>query len=86
EHIEHVGALSDAELAKRLHEADLDILIDLNGPTYGGRPGALAYRPARMQLGWLGYLSGQQSPWLDGIILDHSLAPADTSWPFSDRV
>lgn len=86
EHLHHVTGLNDAALAGILRKDDLDILIDLNGPTSGGRLGALARRPARLQLGWLGYLSGQQAPWLDAIVLDHDLAPPDQPWPFSDVV
>ena len=36
----------------RKHE--IDILIDLHGQTLGARPGILAYRPAPIQITYLG--------------------------------
>lgn len=86
EHYHLIGGLSDMALARQIREDAIDVLVDMSGYTQGGRLGALAYRPARIQLGWLGFLGPQQAPWLDGIILDDSLAPAGRPWPFADRV
>lgn len=51
-----VADLADAELARRLRDDDLDVLLDLSGHSAGGRPRVLALRPAPLQATWLGYL------------------------------
>ncbi|WP_368561722.1 tetratricopeptide repeat protein [Pseudoxanthomonas sp. UTMC 1351] len=74
------------QLAKIIHNDGIDALIDLGGYTQGSRPEVLALRPAPLQLGWLGFIHGQQAPWLDGVILDEQLLPKGFQWPYSDRV
>lgn len=80
------ASLGTADVVERIRLDGIDVLIDLNGPTVGARLEILAARPAGLQLGWLGFLHAQQSPWLDAILLDEHLQPADGPWPFDDRV
>jgi protein O-GlcNAc transferase len=86
DHFHDVSMLGHAALADALRGDALDVLVDLGGYTQGARPEALALRPARVQLGWLGFIHGHQAPWLDGLILDHELQPTGASWPYSDRI
>ena len=86
EHFVDASEWSDHALARRIREDGIDVLIDLGGYTHGARPAALAMRPAPLQLGWLGLIHAQEAPWLDGIILDETSAPADAPWPYRDRV
>ncbi|NVN88992.1 MAG: tetratricopeptide repeat protein [Desulfuromonadales bacterium] len=50
-----VYGLSDTELASRIQEDGIDILVDLSGHTAGNRLGTFALRPAPLQVTWLGY-------------------------------
>ncbi len=77
---------SSANIATIMDSDKLDVLIDLNGYTHGSRPEILAMRPARLQLGWLGFIQGHDAPWLDGLIMDEYVQPPGASWPFSDKV
>ncbi len=52
-----VGNLTDAELAQRIRDDAIDILVDLSGHTAGNRLLAFARRAAPMQVTWLGYLN-----------------------------
>jgi predicted O-linked N-acetylglucosamine transferase (SPINDLY family) len=45
-----VHALCEREAALRIDEADLDLLVDLSTHTKGGKPGILAFKPARVQV------------------------------------
>ncbi len=80
-----VSALDDDGLAKLIAHDCIDALIDMSGFTLGARPAVLACRPARVQLGWLGFIHGQQAPWLDGLLLDAHVQPAGKHWNYSDK-
>ena len=69
-HFIEVAQLSDAELANRIRSDSIDILIDLSGHTGGSRLTAFAYRPAPVQLSWLGYYATTGLECIDGVLLD----------------
>lgn len=50
-----VGGLGVQDLAEYIHGQQIDILIDLNGWTGNTCSAALAWRPAAVQVNWLGY-------------------------------
>jgi predicted O-linked N-acetylglucosamine transferase (SPINDLY family) len=50
----NVSKLNDSELAEKIQEDDIDIVIDLNGMTSGCRIGTLAHHPAPIQVVWKG--------------------------------
>lgn len=71
----NVSDLSDLQLADRIHADGIHFLVDLAGYTQNGRIAALAYRPAPIQIMYLGYpyTSGLKAvdyfvsdPFLDG--------------------
>lgn len=47
--------MADVDAALRVRADTLDVLVDLNGHTAGGRPGIFALRAARRQATYLGY-------------------------------
>jgi predicted O-linked N-acetylglucosamine transferase (SPINDLY family) len=65
-----VAQLSDLELAQHISADEIDILIDLSGHTGGSRLGALAYRPAPVQISWLGYYATTGLECMDAVLLD----------------
>lgn len=70
-----VGHLADAELARQIRADEIDILIDLNGLTRGTRVAALRWRPAPLQLTYLGYIGPVPLPELDGFLCDTVTVP-----------
>ena len=75
EHFVDVKDLSAVELAKRIHDDEIDIAFDLAGHTgYNGLP-ALAYRPAPVQISGIGYMSTTGLKAIDYFLTDENLDP-----------
>ncbi len=51
----NVCELTDAQLAQRIHEDGIHILLDMNGYTRDSRIAVMCYRPAPIQITYLGY-------------------------------
>ncbi|MEM8829299.1 MAG: hypothetical protein AAGE96_08080, partial [Cyanobacteria bacterium P01_G01_bin.19] len=47
--------LSDRSVAELIVQDEIDILVDLSGHTFGNRLGIFAYKPAPIQISYLGY-------------------------------
>ncbi|WP_157879293.1 glycosyl transferase family 1 [Pararhodospirillum photometricum] len=73
--VERVRDLSDEALARRIRADEIDILVDLNGLTEGTRLGALRWRPAPVQVTYLGYVGSMPIPELDYAIADRYVVP-----------
>ncbi|MBQ7723430.1 MAG: hypothetical protein IJT57_03815, partial [Selenomonadaceae bacterium] len=75
EHFVDVQNLTDEELAKKIHDDEIDIAFDLAGHTgYNGLP-ALVYRPAPVQICGIGYMSTTGLKEIDYFITDKVLDP-----------
>ncbi|MDP6621266.1 MAG: tetratricopeptide repeat protein [Alphaproteobacteria bacterium] len=79
-------ALDDVDAARRIADDGVDILVDLKGHTRGGRLGICAWRPAPLQLTWLGFPGSSGSDFFDYLIADVSVAPADEAEMFSETL
>ncbi len=84
EHIVPIHTLSDKPAALRIAEDRLDILFDLKLYTGGGRPGILAYRPARLQAAYLGFPGSAASADIDYIVADRFVTPDSSAPHFSE--
>ena len=78
--------LSDASAAETIANLDVDILIDLKGYTRSSRPGILSYRPAPIQINYLGYPGTMGNPNIDYIIGDSIVTPIDEAENFSEKI
>ena len=56
-HFIYLNEHTDYDAAKIILEKNIDVLIDMNGYTMGGRPEIFAYRPSKIQVGFLGWPS-----------------------------
>jgi predicted O-linked N-acetylglucosamine transferase (SPINDLY family) len=72
EYFVDVRERSDAEVANRLREMEIDIAVDLNGFTSDARTGIFALRPAPVQVNYLGYPGTMGAPFIDYILGDDS--------------
>ncbi|MFO1316703.1 MAG: tetratricopeptide repeat protein [Burkholderiales bacterium] len=81
-----VRSLSDAAVARQMHELEIDIAVDLMGFTREGRPGILAYRPAPIQVNMLGYPGTMGADFIDYIIADPFLVAEADELHYAERV
>ncbi len=86
DHFVDVRAMSDAEVARRLREQEIDIAVDLKGHTEGFRPRILAHRPCPVQVNYLGYPGTSGAPWLDYIIGDAVVLPFSDQEFYSEKI
>jgi predicted O-linked N-acetylglucosamine transferase (SPINDLY family) len=78
--------LSDAEAARRIYDDGVDILVDLMGYTRNCRPRILAFRPASLQVNFLGYPGTMGADFIDYIIADPICVPIGDEDFFSEKV
>ena len=69
--------LSDREAAKQIHEDQVDILVDLMGHTGDSRLAICAYRPAPVQVTYLGYPGGTGAGFFNYLIADKIVIPEE---------
>ena len=85
DHFERIHSLSDEAAARLIREKEIDILIDLQGQTLGARPNMLAYRPAPVQITYLGLPATTGLPFIDYVIADHFLIPEAMAANYSEK-
>ena len=85
EHFERVGHLTDEQIAKRIAECEIDILVDLNGLSSGTRVTALSYRPAPVQATWLGFIGPTALNYVDYVIADRFSIPEELTPFYRER-
>jgi predicted O-linked N-acetylglucosamine transferase (SPINDLY family) len=79
--------IDDAAAAARIHADAIDILIDLTGYTsQNPRTRILAFRPAPVQVNFLGYPGTMGADFIDYIIVDDFLAPPDQQPFYSEKL
>jgi len=81
-----VRALSHPDAAKKIHDDGVDILIDLKGYTGDARIQIASYRPAPIQVNYLGYPGTMGTDFMDYIIADPFVAPFDQQPFFSEQI
>lgn len=67
--------MSDSELADRIAEDSIDILLDLSGHTLGGRLPVFARKPAPVSASWLGYSGTTGVDAIDYLVCDQRVVP-----------
>ncbi|TMJ59656.1 MAG: tetratricopeptide repeat protein [Alphaproteobacteria bacterium] len=80
-------AIDDATAAERIHADGIDILVDLTGYTSENpRTRILAFRPAPIQVNFLGFPGTMGAEFIDYIIVDDFLAPEDHQPGYSETL
>jgi len=77
EHFRIIEKEGPANAAARIAADGIDILVDLKGYTERTRSEIVALRPAPVQVNFLGYVGTQAGDWIDYIIADETVLPAE---------
>lgn len=80
-----ISKLSNAQAAELIHRDGLDILIDLNGHTQSNRLEICAFRPAPIQISYLGFPGTSGSDFFDYVITDKIVTPPDQKDFYSEK-
>lgn len=78
--------LTDAQLAARIREDEIDVLIDLTGHTGHHRLLVFARKPAPVQASWIGYPGTTGLEAIDWLIADPVLIPTDSERDYSENI
>jgi predicted O-linked N-acetylglucosamine transferase (SPINDLY family) len=81
-----IRAVSHREAARLINADKIDILVDLKGYTHHARPAIPAYRPAPVQVSYLGYPATMGADFIDYVIVDPFVAPSSQQPFFSERL
>lgn len=85
DHFIRIKNLSDEAAARLIREYEIDILIDLQGQTSGARVNILDYRPAPIQITYLGLPATTGLPSIDYVIADRFLIPEHEARHYSEK-
>jgi len=77
---------SDADVARMLNAAEVDIAVDLMGPTQHARPGIFSHRPAPIQALYLGYTGSSGADYFDYLIADRFVIPEAEQTDYREKI
>jgi predicted O-linked N-acetylglucosamine transferase (SPINDLY family) len=81
-----LAGLPHQAAAQRIHDDGIDILVDLKGHTHGARPQIAAYRPAPVQVSYLGYPATMGAAFIDYIVVDPVVVPPEQQRFFDEKL
>mgnify|MGYP001809878050 FL=1 len=86
DHFIDARLMGSRQIAEKMLEMEVDIAIDLAGYTSDSRIEIFAYRPAPVQISYLGYPGTLGTDYIDYIIADRHVIPEDQQKFYSEQV
>ncbi|PCJ18739.1 MAG: hypothetical protein COB02_09915 [Candidatus Cloacimonadota bacterium] len=81
-----IEKLSHHEAAKKIHQLKLHILVDLSGHTKRNRMEIFAFKPARIQVHYLGFAASTGASFFDYMIADKTVIPIGETQFYSEKI
>lgn len=82
----NIRLLNDQQASAQIHEDGINILIDLAGYTADSRLSLFAWRPAPVQVSWLGFFASTGLSFMDFFIADSMSVPEKNQSYFTEKV
>jgi protein O-GlcNAc transferase len=86
DHFVDVRSMDDAQVAKLLRQAEIDIAVDLTGYTTHHRMAILAHRPAPIQIHYQGFPATLGATFIDYMIADRIVVPPELESFYREKV
>lgn len=86
DHFIDARLMGDEAVATHMAWAGIDIVVDLKGYTRDSRPDILAWRPAPLQISYLGYPGTLGAPYIDAVLADAVLVPPGDEAHYTEHV
>ncbi|KAH0641311.1 hypothetical protein KY285_037897 [Solanum tuberosum] len=86
EHFIDVSSLTFDLTARMINEDRIQILIDLNGYTKGGRSEVFAMQPAPIQVSYMGFPGATGATYIDYMITDEFVSPMNYAHIYSEKL
>jgi protein O-GlcNAc transferase len=77
---------SDRDIATLINDLQVDIAIDRSGYTKGARPAIFAYRPAPIQVSYIGFPGTLGAEFYDYVIADRIVLPFDQQQFYTEKI
>jgi predicted O-linked N-acetylglucosamine transferase (SPINDLY family) len=77
---------SDENVARLMRGLEIDIAVDLKGFTTNCRPGILAFRPAPIQVNYLGHPGTMAAEYIDYLIADDFIVPQGQEVHYAEKM
>jgi predicted O-linked N-acetylglucosamine transferase (SPINDLY family) len=81
-----VAGKSDREVAEISRKMRIDVAIDLKGYTTNQRGRIFSFRPAPIQVSYLGYPGSMAAPYIDYLIADPTLIPEHLRHHYAEKI
>lgn len=81
-----VSRLSDRDVAEQIRHDGIEVLVDLKGHTRDSRLGIFAYRPAPVQVSFLGFPGTTGAAYMDYFIGDEIVSPPSQAQFYSEKL
>jgi predicted O-linked N-acetylglucosamine transferase (SPINDLY family) len=81
----HVVGVDPIEIADRIHQDEIDILIDLDSLTLDTTCEVMALKPAPIQVTWLGW-DASSLPAIDYFLADHYVLPEEAQDYYPEKI
>jgi protein O-GlcNAc transferase len=78
--------MMDGEIMELIRRHEIDVIVDLTGLTLNTRSDVLSRRVAPIQVSFLGYPATMGADWIDYIIADSTIIPAENFGHYSEQV
>ncbi|MCE2689246.1 MAG: hypothetical protein LW862_05310 [Rubrivivax sp.] len=78
--------MSPMQMAQHMRDQNIDILVDLKGYTQDARPAVFAFRPAPVQVAYLGFPGTSGADFIDYVIGDTHVTPLESAGYFSEKI